>query len=151
MGYNSRILSVSGFDTGSEMVKTRKELTITIHQLGSGVDLLESIVLTSLDDGKAEQVSVVDLGGKTSFADKMIIANGRSQRHVSSLSTQIVDALKRAGFADVTIEGRDNCDWVLIDAGDIIVHLFRPEMREMYNLEKMWAVAVPTHAPELAY
>jgi ribosome-associated protein len=104
---------------------------------------LERTILTSLEDGKAEHIATVDLRGKTSFADAMILADGRSNRHVSAMADNVSKALKQAGFECLSIEGLENCDWVLIDAGDIVVHLFKPGIREVYNLEKMWAVAIP--------
>jgi ribosome-associated protein len=107
-------------------------------------DFLKSLVLTSLDDDKAENVVVVDLGGKTSFADLMVVATGRSQRHVASMADHIAEKLRSVGHTRAHIEGKEACNWVLLDAGDIIVHLFRPEIRELYNLEKMWAVAAPS-------
>ncbi len=73
----------------------------------------------------------------------MIVASGRSQRHISSIADHLEKKIKAAGLAPVGVEGKEQCNWVLIDAGDIVVHLFKPEMREMYNLEKMWAVAMP--------
>ncbi len=99
---------------------------------------ITAIALACLDDMKAEDVVEIDLVGKTSIADTMIIASGRSQRHVGSTAERIAGDLKEAGFGRVRIEGMPSCDWVLIDAGDLIVHLFRPEVRSFYNLEKMW-------------
>ncbi len=81
----------------------------------------------------------------------MIIADGTSNRHVGSLADNLVTALKQAGFDSVPVEGKETCDWVLVDAGDIIVHLFKPEMREHYNLEKMWSVEAPEPQLEAAY
>lgn len=105
--------------------------------------MLKSLITASLDDSKAEDIAFVDLSGKTSFADAMIIATGRSQRHVGSIADALVARLKASGRELVTCEGKETCNWVLIDAGDIVVHVFRPEFREMYNLEKMWSVALP--------
>lgn len=93
---------------------------------------------------KAEDVVVIDLVGRTSIADCMIIATGRSQRHVGSIADRIVQSLKDGGFGRVRVEGMPACDWVLIDAGDLIVHVFRPEVRNFYNLEKMWGADRPT-------
>ena len=104
---------------------------------------IERLILKSLDDRKAEQVVSIDLIGKSDVADRMIVATGTSARHVGSLADYIVKDLKDAGFESVPVEGKETCDWVLVDAGDIIVHIFRPEMREYYNLEKMWSVNVP--------
>jgi ribosome-associated protein len=94
-------------------------------------------VLASLDEAKAEDVVVIDLKGKTALADDMIIATGRSTVHVGAIAERAIKACKAAGVAP-RVEGLPQCDWVLIDAGDIIVHVFRPEVRQFYNLEKMW-------------
>ena len=101
---------------------------------------LERLIISSLNDRKAEQVSSLNLVGKSDFADLMIIASGTSQRHVSSLADAVVDALKKAGYEHIPVEGKDVGDWVLVDAGDVIVHLFKPEIRDHYNLEKMWSM-----------
>lgn len=91
----------------------------------------------SLEDGKAEDVVVIGLAGKSSIADHMLVATGRSQRQVAALAERVVAAAKGAGFRP-SVEGLRHGDWVLIDAGDVIVHIFRPEVRAFYNLEKMW-------------
>lgn len=104
---------------------------------------LEQIIFSSLDSHKAEDIVSIDLMGKSDFADRMLIATGTSQRHVSALADYVVDALKKAGYETVPVEGKESCDWVLVDAGTIVVHIFRPEMRGYYNLEKMWSVAMP--------
>ena len=95
-------------------------------------------VLACLDDAKAENIVAIDLTGKTSLADTMVIATGRSNTHVGAIADRIVRSCKAAGLATPKVEGVPNCDWVLVDASDIIVHIFRPEVREFYNLEKMW-------------
>ena len=100
-------------------------------------------VLAALDDSKAEEAVIIDLAGKTSIADWMIIATGRSTTQVGSLSDRVVKALKEAGGPTPAVEGVPANDWVLIDAGDLIIHLFRPEVRQFYNLEKMWGVDRP--------
>lgn len=92
---------------------------------------------------KAEETVVVDLTGKTSIADTMIITSGRSNRHVGAIADNVVEALKNAGFGPLKVEGYPACDWVLIDAGDLIIHVFRPEVRGFYNLEKMWGADRP--------
>ena len=97
------------------------------------------IVLARLDDMKAEDIVTIDLTGKTSIADIMVVATGRSNRHVGSIADEIVEGLHKAGLRDIRVEGMPNCDWVLIDAGDVIVHVFRPEVRAFYDIEKMWA------------
>jgi ribosome-associated protein len=90
---------------------------------------------------KAEDIITIDLSGKTTIADSMVLTSGRSQRHVGSVADRVRRDLVKAGVRNVRIEGTPQCDWVLIDAGDIIVHVFRPEVRAFYNLEKMWASA----------
>nr|WP_240540145.1 ribosome silencing factor [Salinarimonas soli] len=96
-----------------------------------------------IEDMKAEELVEIDLVGKTSIADTMLIASGRSQRHVAAIAERVVSGLKDAGFGNPRIEGLPAADWVLIDAGDIIVHIFRPEVRGFYNLEKMWGADRP--------
>ena len=99
------------------------------------------LVLKTLDDGKAEEVVTIDLAGKTTIADYMVVASGRSARQVGALTEHLEAALSRR--ARISIEGKGHGDWVLIDAGDVIVHIFRPEIRAYYNLEKMWGSAFP--------
>ena len=98
------------------------------------------LVLTRLDDMKAEDTLTIDLRDKSSIGDYMVVSSGRSQRHVGSVADRIVEDLHKAGVARA-VEGAPHCDWVLIDAGDVIVHVFRPEVRDFYNLEKMWGRA----------
>ncbi|GER08621.1 ribosomal silencing factor RsfS [Iodidimonas muriae] len=100
--------------------------------------LLET-VLATLDDNKAEEIVSIPLSGKSSIADHMIVANGRSSRQVAAIADHIVRTLREQGLGHARVEGLPQADWVLIDAGDVIVHLFRPEVRSFYNLEKMWA------------
>lgn len=97
------------------------------------------IVLKSLDDAKAEQTVAIDITGKSSLSDHMVVTSGRSNRHVSAVADQVVKALRENGFSKPRVEGLPHADWVLVDGGDVIVHIFRPEVREFYNLEKMWA------------
>ena len=104
---------------------------------------LLKVVLDMLDAAKAEDVAVIDLRGKTSIGDQMVIASGRSQRHVGAVAGHLIKKLKDEGFGRARVEGMPQCDWVLIDTGDVIVHLFRPEVREFYNLEKMWSADRP--------
>ena len=99
------------------------------------------LVLARLDDMKAEDTVTIDLTGKTSIADYMVVTSGRSNRHVGAVADRVLEDLAKAGVPDVRVEGMPHCDWVLIDAGDVIVHVFRPEVRAFYNLEKMWASA----------
>ena len=102
------------------------------------------MVLTSLQDAKAEDLTSIDIGGKTTIGDHMVVASGRSHRHVGAIADRLLDDLRQAGFRDIRIEGLKSCDWVLVDAGDVIVHIFRPEVRAFYNLEKMWRAEHPT-------
>ncbi len=97
-----------------------------------------AIVTKTLDDNKAEDLVVMDLKGKTSIASFMVVASGTSQRHVASLAEKVQENLKAAGYKSVS-EGAEKADWVLIDAFDVIVHIFKPEVREFYNIEKMWS------------
>jgi ribosome-associated protein len=97
------------------------------------------VVLQSLDDAKAEQTVAIDITGKSSLSDHLVVTSGRSHRHVGALADQLARDLREAGFSKPRIEGLPHCDWVLVDGGDVIVHIFRPEVREFYNLEKMWA------------
>ena len=100
-------------------------------------------ILASLTEDKAEEIVQIDLRGKSSMADYMVIASGRSTRQVSALSEKLVDRLKQDHGVACKVEGKETGDWVLIDAGDVIVHVFRPEVREFYQLEKMWQPAGP--------
>ena len=107
----------------------------------SAEDLLKSVI-ASLDDNKAEDITSIDLAGKTGIADFMVIATGGSQRQVSALTDYVVKDLKKRGHKDMVVQGLEQSDWVLIDAGDVIVHIFRPEVRSFYNLDKLWTTDV---------
>jgi ribosome-associated protein len=126
-GYTGAVTSSDGTGWATDMQadKTSAELL--------------SMILKQLDDDKAEDITTIDLDGKSDVADAMVIASGRSQRHVGALADKIMRELKTAGCGKVSLEGMPACDWVLIDAGDLIVHLFRPEVREFYNLERIWS------------
>ena len=104
----------------------------------AGTDI-RAVARACLDDMKAEDTVTIDLAGKTSIADTMVVTSGRSNRHVGSVADNVVKDLELAGVRGVRVEGLPHCDWVLIDAGDVIVHVFRPEVRAFYNIEKMWA------------
>lgn len=97
-------------------------------------------VLASLEDSKAEDIVTIDITGKSALGDYMVVVSGRSNRHVSAICDHLTKDLKEEGFGNPRVEGLEAGDWVLIDSGDIIVHVFRPEIREFYNIEKMWAV-----------
>lgn len=111
------------------------------------VDEATRVVLSSLEDDKAEEIVAIDIRGKSSFADMLIVASGRSARHVGALADHVTRKLKEAGAKEVNVEGVPHCDWVLVDAGDVVVHLFRPEVRAFYNIEKIWAGAPGPSAP----
>jgi ribosome-associated protein len=104
----------------------------------TGPDALLSLILSSLDDDGAVDVVTIDLAGKSTIADHMVVATGRSSRHVAAISEKLVERLKAEAGVVPRIEGKEAADWVLIDAGDAIVHVFRPEVREFYQIEKMW-------------
>ena len=93
---------------------------------------------------KAEDTLTIDLREKSSLADTMVVTSGRSNRHVGSVADRVLENLRKAGVKNLRVEGMPHCDWVLIDAGDVIVHVFRPEVREFYNLEKMWSAERPS-------
>jgi ribosome-associated protein len=111
-----------------EPVSQRPDAEETLH-----------LILDRLDDMKAEDTVTIDLTGKSSIADAMVVTSGRSNRHVGAVADRVLEGLKEAGIPDARVEGLPHCDWVLIDAGDIIVHVFRPEVRAFYRLEKMWS------------
>ncbi|MBS0408468.1 MAG: ribosome silencing factor [Proteobacteria bacterium] len=112
----------------------------------SGQVGLETLILQRLDDEKAQDVVYIDLKDKSSVADGMIVASGRSHRHVGAMADHVLRMLKEHGYGKARVEGMPHCDWVLIDAGDVIVHLFRPEVRAFYNIEKIWSVEPPSRA-----
>ncbi len=102
-------------------------------------ETLAKLVFASLDDSKAEDIVSIDIRAKSSLADTMIVASGRSHRHVGAIADRLIEDLKARGVDDIRVEGLAHCDWVLVDLGDVLVHVFRPEVRGFYNLEKMWA------------
>lgn len=105
---------------------------------GSASDATLALILSELDDNKAEDIVQIDLRGKSSIGDHMVVCSGRSTRQVSALAEKLMDALKSERGILSKVEGKETGDWVLIDTGDVIVHIFRPEVREFYQLEKMW-------------
>ena len=104
---------------------------------------LKKIIIKTLDYNKALDIVAIDLAGKSSVADYMIIASGTSSRHIQALSEQVLDQFKKNGVADTKIEGKDSLDWKLVDGIDLIVHIFNPEKRKFYELEKMWSELIP--------
>lgn len=135
-------------DVLSQLHEAVRDQTATDSAMSAGPTLasgeLLDRILKSLDDDKAEDVIVIDLTGKSEMADHMVICSGRSSRQVASISEKLVDRLKQELGVLSKIEGKDTGDWVLIDTGDVVVHVFRPEVREFYQLEKMW---MPTGQP----
>jgi ribosome-associated protein len=97
-----------------------------------------SLILSRLEDMKAEETVTIDLRGKSAYSDYMIVTTGRANRHVGAIAENVTKGLKENGIKNIHVEGMPNCDWVLIDSGDVIVHVFRPEVREFYNLERLW-------------
>jgi ribosome-associated protein len=106
-------------------------------------DRLPRTILASLENSKAEDVIAIDVAGKTTLADTMIVATGRSTVHVGAIADHLAKAVREAGYPTPRLEGLPNCDWVLLDAGDAIVHIFRTEVRQFYNLEKLWSADRP--------
>jgi ribosome-associated protein len=104
------------------------------------ISALEDMILARLDDDKAQDVVFIDLKGKSAVADALVVASGRSHRHVGAMADHLLRALKDEGYGRARVEGLPHCDWVLIDTGDVIIHLFRPEVRSFYNIEKIWSV-----------
>ncbi|MCW1382326.1 ribosome silencing factor [Novosphingobium sp. KCTC 2891] len=100
---------------------------------------LYELILQSLDEDQAQDIVSIPLEGKSSVADYMVIASGRSTRQVASIAQKLAERIKRAGYGSSRIEGLPAADWVLVDAGDVVIHVFRPEVRSFYNLERMWA------------
>jgi ribosome-associated protein len=97
-----------------------------------------NMILSRLDDMKAEETVTIDLRGKSAFSDYMVVTSGRANRHVGAIAENLAKGLKESGIQNIHIEGLPNCDWVLIDSGDVTIHVFRPEVREFYNLERLW-------------
>ena len=126
------MIDTASVPTAGNLAAKSKEPTLT-------PDALHALILQSLDDDQAQEVVSIPLEGKSSIADFMVIASGRSTRQVASMAQKLAERIKHGGFGHSRIEGLPAADWVLIDAGDVVVHLFRPEVRSFYNLERMWA------------
>ncbi len=107
------------------------------------VTALKDLISKSLDDDKAQDIQVIDLSGHSALADYIIVASGTSSRHITAMAEKLCERLATRGTKDVRTEGMAQANWVVVDAGDVIVHLFRPEVREFYNIEKMWSVPTP--------
>jgi len=119
-------------------------------QIASGnaqpAEVLSQIIVNGLEDAKADDIVSIDLSGRTTLADRMIIASGRSSVHVGAIADRVVKACRDAGYPSPKVEGMPLCDWVLLDAQNAIVHIFRPDVRRFYNLEKMWSADRPGEA-----
>lgn len=130
--------------------KTTQEAIAILNTYGNGrqsPEQLKAIIEQSLDSDKAEDIQIIDIRGQTAIADYMVVASGTSSRQVGALAEKLQERLKALGVKDIRIEGKDQCNWVIVDAGDIIVHLFRPEVREFYNIEKMWQTPLAGRKP----
>jgi ribosome-associated protein len=131
--------------TTTEAARKGSSLAKSAPKVPDSAALLADIVRW-LDDAKAEDVVTIPLEGKSELGDFMVVASGRNDRHVGAIAEQLREKIKARGDARVRVEGLSACDWVLIDTGDIIVHVFRPEVRDFYNLEKMWQAEIPPDA-----
>ena len=118
---------------------SEKSAPVAVSPHRPDADETLSTILHRLDDMKAEETITIDLRGKSSLADFMIVTSGRANRHVGAIAENVVKGLSESGIKGVHVEGMPNCDWVLIDSGDVVVHVFRPEIREFYNLERLWS------------
>ena len=123
----------------SAIADTASKAQPTVAKPVKTADALHQLVMAQLDDDQAQEIVSIPLEGKSSIADHMVIASGRSTRQVASMAQKLAEKIKQDGFGSARIEGLPTADWVLIDAGDVVVHLFRPEVRSFYNLERMWA------------
>lgn len=132
--------------TSSEGARAGMPLAESLPTQQTSAKSLIDLIKDCLEDNKAESIISIDLAGKSSMGDMMVIASGRSQTHVGAIAEKLTKELKTAGYGNAHVEGLPHCDWVLIDTGDIIIHLFRPEVREFYNLEKIWSTERPIDA-----
>jgi ribosome-associated protein len=130
-------------DLKNKINELRQDARVNNNTTGITVSELKELIINSLDDDKAEDITIIDLAGKSDMADYMIVATGRVSRHVNAIASNLVDKLHDVGYVNILPEGTIQGDWVLIDAFDIIIHIFRPEIRELYNLEKMWKMEIP--------
>jgi len=133
----------NGVDAAAETLGDDGPESRTIANAPEDVQAMIALILKRLDDDQAQDVVVIDLKDKSPLADAIVVVSGRSQRHVASMADHLLRSLKEGGFGKAQVEGLPQADWVLIDASDVIVHLFRPEVRTFYNLEKIWSVDTP--------
>jgi ribosome-associated protein len=123
----------------SVLPKTRKtSARAAALEAQTDADKTLNVILSRLDEMKAEETVTIDLRGRSAFSDYMVVTSGRANRHVGAIAENVTKTLKENGIKNIHVEGLPNCDWVLIDSGDVIVHVFRPEVREFYNLERLW-------------
>ena len=120
------------------MVAGPRKVAAVPARHSSELERLQQVIVGSLEDDKAEDVVTLDLEGKATFCDRMVVATGLADRQITAMAEHLLEKLREAGLERVQVEGAGGSDWVLIDAGDIVVHLFKPEARAMYALEKMW-------------
>lgn len=157
-GRRRLIFALAGADR--QPAERNPTLTLTSHiaaaQTGrkslideQSVDTLSRIIVGGLEDAKAQDIVTIELSSKTTIADRMIIASGRSSTHVGAIADRVMKACRDAGFPTPRVEGLPLCDWVLLDARDAIVHIFRPDVRQFYNLEKMWGADRPGDAGKI--
>ena len=132
-----RIKLVTSLQAGSVANDTKPQANSSVDY--SAEDVLETIV-ASLDDSKGEDLSTIDIRGKSALGDYMVIVSGRSHRHVGAMADHLLRELKIKKYGPAKVEGQQAADWILIDTGDVIVHIFRPEVREFYGIEKMWTM-----------
>jgi ribosome-associated protein len=122
----------------SVLPKRKTSTPAAVLQAQPDADKTLKMILSRLDDMKAEETVTIDLRGKSAFSDYMVVTSGRANRHVGAIAENVTKGLKETGIKGIHVEGLPHCDWVLIDSGDVIVHVFRPEVREFYNLERLW-------------
>jgi ribosome-associated protein len=132
----------------SVLPKRKTSTPAVVLQAQPDADKTLNLILSRLDDMKAEETVTIDLRGKSAFSDYMVVTSGRANRHVGAIAENVTKSLKETGIKSIHVEGLPNCDWVLIDSGDVIVHVFRPEVREFYSLERLWTQS-PTAAKTL--
>ncbi|MGQ3674509.1 ribosome silencing factor [Xanthobacter sp. TB0139] len=135
-------MSTTALSAEDQVAKQTENTAPVSKPLESAEETL-ALIHSRLEDDKSEDIVSIDLRGKTAIADYMVVASGRSQRHVGAIADHLIEALKAAGVRHVRVEGQPACDWVLIDANDVIIHVFQPEVRSFYNIEKMWTQTTP--------
>jgi ribosome-associated protein len=139
-----KALAKKAVKTAMRKTAVRKPVAILVAPVARTWPPLVEAILKQLDDSKAEAIVTIDVSRKSTVADTMVVASGRSNRHVNAIADQVVEALEKTGKKNIRVEGVPQCDWVLVDAGDVMIHIFRPEVRSFYNLEKLWS----EHAPQ---